>query len=32
MVYRTYPRISFGLIMYANKALHVLDTVRSPDL
>ena len=32
MVYRTYPRISFGLIMYANKALHMLDTVRSPDL
>jgi hypothetical protein len=32
MVYRTYPRISFGLILYANKALHVLDTVRNPDL
>jgi hypothetical protein len=32
MVYWTYPRISFGLVMYANKALHVLDTVRSPNL
>lgn len=32
MVYRTYPRLSFGLIMYANKALHVLDTVRNPNL
>jgi hypothetical protein len=32
MVYWTHPRISFGLVMYANKSLHVLDTVRSPDL
>jgi hypothetical protein len=32
MVYWTYPRLSFGLVMYANRALHVLDTVRSPNL
>ena len=30
MVFRTFERVSFGLIMYATKALHVLDTVRTP--
>ncbi len=30
MVFRTYERLSFGLIMSATRALHVLDRVRSP--
>lgn len=32
MVFRTFSRVSFALIMYANRALHVLDVVRHPDL
>lgn len=32
MVYQTYPRVSFGLIMYATKSLHVLDSVKNPEL
>jgi len=31
MVYRVFPRISFGLIMYATKPLHIYDLVRSPE-
>ena len=31
MIYRSYPRVSFGLIMRATRPLHVYDTVRSPE-
>ncbi len=31
MVFRVYDRLSFGLIMNATRALHVLDRVRSPE-
>jgi hypothetical protein len=31
MVYRTYDRISFGLVMFASKPLHVKDKVLSPE-
>ncbi len=31
MVFKTYDRISYGLVMEATQALHVLDTVRNPD-
>ncbi len=31
MVYRVFPRVSFGLIMYATKPLHIYDLVRSPE-
>ncbi len=30
MVFKTYDRISYGLVMEASQALHVLDTVRNP--
>jgi hypothetical protein len=30
MVFRTFPRVSFALVMYATKALHVNDRVRNP--
>ncbi|MCF6281848.1 MAG: LysM peptidoglycan-binding domain-containing protein [Candidatus Polarisedimenticolaceae bacterium] len=30
MVYRTFERVSFGLVMYATDSLHVNDTVRTP--
>jgi hypothetical protein len=30
MVFKTYDRISYGLIMEATNALHVLDKVRNP--
>jgi LysM repeat protein len=30
MVFRTFPRISFGLVMRATKPLHVMDIVRNP--
>lgn len=30
MVFRTFDRVSFGLIMHATDALHVFDTVRTP--
>ncbi len=30
MVFRTFPRVSFGLVMAASKALHVNDRVRNP--
>ncbi len=30
MVFRTFPRVSFGLVMYATGALHVNDRVRNP--
>jgi hypothetical protein len=30
MVFRTFPRVSFGLVMYATKALHIHDRVRNP--
>ena len=30
MVFKTYDRISYGLVMEATQALHVLDTVRNP--
>ncbi len=30
MVFRTFPRISFGLVMSATRALHVNDRVRNP--
>jgi hypothetical protein len=31
MVFKTYDRISYGLVMEATQALHVLDTVRNPN-
>ena len=30
MVFKTFDRISYGLVMEAQTALHVLDTVRNP--
>ena len=30
MIFKTYDRISYGLVMEATQALHVLDTVRNP--
>ncbi len=30
MVFRTFPRVSFALVMYASRALHVLDRVHTP--
>jgi hypothetical protein len=30
MIFRTFPRVSFGLVMRATKALHVNDRVRNP--
>lgn len=30
MVFRTFPRVSFGLIMHATRAIHVLDRVENP--
>jgi hypothetical protein len=32
MVYRTFDRISFGLVMYATKPLHIKDKVVSPQI
>ncbi|MCP3870876.1 MAG: LysM peptidoglycan-binding domain-containing protein [Gammaproteobacteria bacterium] len=32
MVFRTFSRISFGLVMYASSSIHVKDRVVSPDL
>ena len=31
LVFRAYPRVSFGLVMYATRAIHVGDRVLSPD-
>ncbi len=31
MVFRTFPRVSFGLVMRATRAIHVLDRVRNPE-
>lgn len=31
MVFRTFSRVSFGLVMHATKAIHVLDAVRNPN-
>ncbi|MFM1892049.1 MAG: hypothetical protein RLZ44_1126, partial [Pseudomonadota bacterium] len=30
MVFRTFDRVSFGLVMHATRAMHVLDRVRNP--
>jgi LysM repeat protein len=30
LVFRTFERVSFGLIMHAKRAIHVMDRVRSP--
>ncbi len=30
LVFRTFDRVSYGLIMQANRAMHLLDAVRSP--
>ncbi len=30
MIFRTFPRVSFGLVMRATKAIHVYDRVRNP--
>ncbi len=30
MVFKSYDRISYGLVMEATQAIHVLDTVRNP--
>jgi len=30
MVFRTFPRLSFGLVMSATKVMHVMDKVRNP--
>jgi hypothetical protein len=30
MIFKTYDRISYGLVMEATQALHILDTVRNP--
>jgi hypothetical protein len=32
MVFRTFEKVSFALVMRANKPLHVLDWVRPPQL
>jgi hypothetical protein len=31
MVFRTFPRVSFALVMKAERAMHLLDTVRAPE-
>ncbi|MEE9357479.1 LysM peptidoglycan-binding domain-containing protein [Candidatus Vondammii sp. HM_W22] len=31
MVFRTFPRVSFGLVMHATRAIHVLDRVHNPE-
>jgi len=31
MVFKTYDRISYGLVMEATAAIHLLDTVRNPN-
>jgi len=31
MVFKTYDRISYGLVMSAESAIHVLDKVQNPD-
>ncbi len=31
MVFRTFPRVSYALVMAAEKSIHVLDRVHSPD-
>ncbi|NNL63650.1 MAG: LysM peptidoglycan-binding domain-containing protein [Woeseiaceae bacterium] len=31
MIFKTYDRISYGLVMEATQALHILDTVRNPN-
>ena len=30
MVFRTFERVSFGLVMYATRVMHVDDRVRNP--
>jgi hypothetical protein len=30
MIFRTFPRVSFGLVMHATKVIHVYDRVRNP--
>ena len=30
LVFRVFPRVSFGLVMHATRAMHVLDRVRNP--
>jgi hypothetical protein len=30
LVFRTFPRVSFGLVMHATRAIHVLDRVHNP--
>jgi len=30
LVFRTFPRVSFGLVMAATKAIHLLDRIRNP--
>jgi hypothetical protein len=30
MVFKTYDRISYGLVMEATDAIHILDAVRNP--
>lgn len=32
MVFRTFDRVSFGLVMHASRSMNVLDTVRSPEI
>jgi hypothetical protein len=32
MVYRTFDRVSFGLVMFASKPLHIKDKVVSPQI
>ena len=31
MVFRTFPRVSFAIVMDATRAIHVLDRVRNPE-
>lgn len=31
LVFRTFPQVSFGLIMQATRPMHILDTVRPPE-